>query len=558
MKLKNIKYWIVFFILLGSFHSCVSQKKNSSSSTLPHSSSSSQDNDQKENEKHLAQQKINQEIEKEINASIQESSDFKQINEKPVEKKLVVHLPQIEREFRAAWIASVANINWPSKRNMTTAEQKNEALQILDQLQQNNFNAVILQVRPSADALYASNYEPWSIFLTGETGKAPDPYYDPLEFWIEEAHKRGLELHAWLNPYRAHHSNGGRVNAASLVNRMQNDVVRLKNGMHWFDPSKQSTQNHASKVVMDIVKRYDVDGIHFDDYFYPYASYNNGADFPDHVSWQNYLNNGGKLSRADWRRENVNLFIKRIYEEIKAEKDWVKFGISPFGIWKSGVPYGVTGLSQFDELYADAKLWLNNGWIDYFTPQLYWPVDAPRQNFSDLLRWWESENTHKRHLWPGLNTVEIKVQDKPKEIIRQIELTRQLVPSSAGVAHWSLAGLNPQMLNSLKSGPYKNKALVPKSPWLKPISNEKPSLSFKRQHNSIEVNWHCNCQKQSTVKHWLLYVQYDNEWITEIIEGEVHSKKISEFHQGKKIKTIAVQAVDRLGNESEYEAISII
>src|SRR5690606_35149444 len=314
------------------------------------------------------------------------------------EERIKIALPEVNREFRAAWIASVANINWPSKRGLSTEQQKQEAIVILDKLKENNFNAVIFQARPSADALYDSPYEPWSIFLTGETGKAPSPYYDPLEFWIEEAHKRGLELHVWLNPYRAHHTNGAKVNSASMVNKMPNEIVRLKNGMYWFDPAKKETQDHVSQVVADIVKRYDIDGIHFDDYFYPYTSYNNGADFLDADSWNAYQKAGGNLYRAEWRRENVNKFIERIYNKIKEEKYRVKFGISPFGIWKSGFPNGVSGLSQYDELYADAKLWLNKGWIDYFTPQSYWPVDAPRQNFADLLNWWESDNTHNRHL----------------------------------------------------------------------------------------------------------------------------------------------------------------
>src|SRR5690606_33093932 len=274
-------------------------------------------------------------------------------------EEITVELPSVNREFRAVWIASVANINWPSSRNLTTEQQKAEAVHLLDLLKENNFNAVIFQARPSADALYDSPYEPWSYFLTGETGKTPYPYYDPLKFWIEEAHKRGLELHVWLNPYRAHHSSGGKISSKSMVYKMSDQIVRLKNGMYWFDPASQATQDHVSEIVMDIVRRYDIDGIHFDDYFYPYASYNGGADFPDQKSFDAYKSSGGTLSKSDWRRENVNLFIKRIYTEIKAEKNYVKFGISPFGIWKPGYPYGVSGLSQYDELYADAKLWLN-------------------------------------------------------------------------------------------------------------------------------------------------------------------------------------------------------
>ncbi|WP_313216881.1 family 10 glycosylhydrolase, partial [Soonwooa sp.] len=222
-----------------------------------------------------------------------------------------VDLPTLNREFRGAWIASVANINWPSKNNLSTDQQKVDAIELLEMLKNNNFNAVILQVRPSGDALYESPLEPWSYFLTGETGKKPNPYYDPLTFWVEEAHKRGMELHVWLNPYRAHHSNGGKVNGSSLVNKFSEYTYRLRNGMYWFDPASKDIQDHVSNVVKDLVKRYEIDGVHFDDYFYPYATYNGGVDFPDSKTWNAYQNSGGNLSRADWRRDNVNKFVER-------------------------------------------------------------------------------------------------------------------------------------------------------------------------------------------------------------------------------------------------------
>lgn len=479
----------------------------------------------------------------------------------PVSKekeKMVINLPSLNREFRAAWIASVANINWPSKKGLSTNEQKAEAIALLDMLKDSNFNAVIFQARPSADALYDSPYEPWSYYLTGEIGKAPSPYYDPLQFWIEEAHKRGMELHVWLNPYRVHHTNGGHVTNSSMVNQMPNEIVRLKNGMYWFDPAKKSTQDHVSNVVMDLVKRYDLDGIHFDDYFYPYSSYNGGKDFPDYSSWKAYQNSGGLLAKDDWRRENVNQFIQRIYKEIKAEKNYVKFGISPFGIWKPGFPYDITGMSQYDELYADAKLWLNEGWIDYFTPQLYWPIESKGQSFTSLLQWWESENKHQRHLWPGLNTVEIKTDNRPKEIVRQIELTRKLVPNSAGVAHWSIAGLtkSPLMLSYLKTGPYKEKALIPKSPWLQSIKIEKPTLTLKNESYDIIANW--SSQKKSSISHWILYKKYEDRWETEILNPNVNSLFIPKQKEGKKLEIIVVQGIDRLGNEGEYEAKQVI
>ncbi|MFZ4263181.1 glycoside hydrolase family 10 protein [Sphingobacterium sp. HJSM2_6] len=473
----------------------------------------------------------------------------KKLEEKPVFK---ADLPAAPREFRAAWIATVANINWPSKNNLSTEQQKQEAINLLDLLKENNFNAVIFQVRPSADALYNSSLEPWSYFLTGSIGKSPSPYYDPLEFWVAEAHKRGLELHVWLNPYRAHHSNGGVVTSESMVKKAADHVVRLRNGMYWFDPANQATQDHASAVVRDIVKRYDIDGVHFDDYFYPYASYNGGADFPDDATWTAYKRTGGSLSRPDWRRDHVNKFIKRIYQEIKAEKPFVKFGLSPFGIWKPGFPAGVVGSSQYDELYADAKLWLNEGWIDYFTPQLYWPIDPPKQSFSALLKWWQSENKHQRHLWPGLNTVEVRAPNRTEEIKRQIEVTREITPKSVGAVHWSIAGLtkNPTLLKELREGLYRENALVPASPWLSSNPILQPTLMLSKQPSSIFAKW---LHKQSEqVFKWVVYSKYGEHWNLEILDAAQTEMSLPKIKNGQKLSAVAVKAVDRLGNEGEY------
>jgi len=472
-------------------------------------------------------------------------------------KEFKVALPEINREFRAAWVATVANINWPSKRNLTTDQQKEEAIKLLDLLEEHNFNAVIFQARPSGDALYKSNYEPWSYFLTGEIGKSPMPYYDPLEFWVEEAHKRGIELHVWLNPYRAHHSSGGAVTNESVVKKMPDHIVRLKNGMYWFDPADKRTQNHVSNVVKDLVKRYDIDGIHFDDYFYPYASYNGGADFPDNSSWLVYKNNGGKLSRADWRRDNVNTIIERVYKEIKSEKPHVKFGISPFGIWKPGFPAGITGSSQYDELYADAKLWLNKGWVDYFSPQLYWPIESKGQSFPKLLEWWKSENTYNRHLWPGLNTVEVKVPNRTSEIVNQVKLSGDILQNNIGVVHWSIAGLtkNPEMLNSLKNGPYKTKALVPKMEWIQTSNLVKPKMIVKNHSHEVDVNWKENETKN--ISKWVIYSRYNDNWETKLVDSRTVNMVLPKIKDGKKLNTIALKAIDRIGNESDYFAEQI-
>ncbi|MCB0562519.1 MAG: family 10 glycosylhydrolase, partial [Phaeodactylibacter sp.] len=205
-------------------------------------------------------------------------------------------------------------------------------------------------------------------------------------------------------------------------------VVPLKTGYWWLDPARQGTRDHSTAVVMDIVRRYDIDGVHFDDYFYPYPDYNNGDDFPDDASWAEYRQKGGKLSRGDWRRESVNAFIRNLYKAIKAEKPYVKFGLSPFGIWRPGNPPSIQGFDQYDQLYADAKLWLNKGWIDYFTPQLYWTINRIPQSYPVLLNWWAGENAKKRHLWPGIRISRDTLPDKVNETVNQIMITRGAVP----------------------------------------------------------------------------------------------------------------------------------
>ncbi|MGC4128450.1 MAG: family 10 glycosylhydrolase [Bergeyella sp.] len=483
--------------------------------------------------------------------------DQPKISEKKEEETIKLALPEIKREFRAAWIASVANINWPSKNDLSVQQQKDEAVTTLNLLQELNFNAVIFQIRPSADALYKSNLEPWSYFLTGQIGKSPYPVYDPLEFWIEEAHKRGMELHVWLNPYRAHHSSGGNVTSESMVKKSPDNVVRLKNGMYWFDPANEKTQNQVSEVVKDIVKRYDIDAIHFDDYFYPYREYNGGKDFPDDTSWNVYKKIGGTLSRPDWRRANVNKFVERINREIKEEKSYVKFGISPFGIWKPGYPTGITGSSQYDELYADAKLWLNEGWVDYFAPQLYWPIDSKGQSYPALLQWWKDENYKGRHLWPGINTVTNKVSDAVSEIRNEIKINREILKGDTGEIHWSVAGItkNYGMQQMLKNELYKEKALIPKSPWLKAKPLTKPTLKQTLSGGQIVLNWAEN-QPENTFQ-WVLYMKYGDTFETEILTKDHTHKTINKTKNGKSLNVVAIKAIDRLGNESEYAAVKV-
>lgn len=487
---------------------------------------------------------------------LQACTSSRQSTQTPTQKN-----PKAAAEFRAAWVATVANINWPSKPGLTTEAQQQEAIALLDFLKAHHFNAVIFQVRPQADALYQSNLEPWSYYLSGVQGKAPDPYYDPLSFWVEAAHERGLELHVWLNPYRAHHTVGGPVSDSSIVKRKPELVVKLKEGNYWwFDPSKKGTQDHGAAVVMDIVKRYDIDGVHFDDYFYPYPSYNLNVDFPDEDSWKAYTAGGGKLARGDWRRESVNQFIARLYKSIKAEKKHVKFGLSPFGVYRPGYPATAAGFDQYDQLYADARLWWNKGWVDYFAPQLYWPITSKGQSFPILLGWWEQENTKGRHLWPGISVGRDTGARNTNEILSQIMVTRGMLPKSNGIIHWSISSVtkNPALSKAILEGPYQKEALVPPSPWLDHTAPAIPAIQTAIAGTTIKINWTHPDEKD--VFRWVVYYQYGNAWNYTILNRGDRSFELP-LVTGEKtkipLKQVAVTAVDRMGNESDWKGSEV-
>jgi uncharacterized lipoprotein YddW (UPF0748 family) len=379
--------------------------------------------------------------------------------------------PPLKREFRGAWVATVANIDWPSKPGLPAEQQKAELLAIFEKAVQLHLNAVVFQVRPMADALYESKLEPWSEYLTGTMGKSPG--YDPLAFAVDEAHKRGLELHAWFNPYRARHPSAKSESPEDHITKARPDLAKPYGKHHWMNPTSKDVQDRSLAVILDVVKRYDIDGIHIDDYFYPYKEKDAAGKvipFPDDDTWAAYRKSGGALSRDDWRRGAVNSFVRRMYAETKKAKPWVKVGISPFGIWRPGHPAGIAGLDQYAELYADARLWLNEGWVDYFTPQLYWPIAQEKQSFPKLLDWWRGENARHRHLWPGLYTSRVSGAAKgwkPQEIADQIAITRKH-PDTDGAVHFSMKALlkNTGGVADELARVYAEPALVPESPWL--------------------------------------------------------------------------------------------
>ena len=452
--------------------------------------------------------------------------------------------PQPLREFRGVWIATVANTDWPSKRGLSTAEQKTELISILERAAQLKLNAVIFQVRPACDALYASQIEPWSEYLTGTMGKAPDPYYDPLAFAIEEAHKRGLELHAWFNPYRARHFMNNSPVAPNHISKTHPELVRSYGKFLWLDPGEHGVQDYSLSVVMDVVKRYDVDGVHFDDYFYPYPEKNAASrdlDFPDDASWKKFGERSG-LSRNEWRRENVNAFIERVYQSIKATKPWVKFGISPFGIWRTQNPPQIKGFDAYAKLYADSRKWLANGWLDYFAPQLYWQIEQPKEpSFSTLLNWWTEQNPKGRNLWPGLALYKAGPW-KPDEIPNQIQFVRKR-SGATGYIFYNASSLmhNTALAQVLEREINAQPALIPASPWLGSASPARPKVFTSGATNELKLSW--AAAGTNSVRWWVVQTKISSDWKTEILPASVSSKTLSSAPE-----ILAVTAVDRNGN----------
>jgi len=382
---------------------------------------------------------------------------------------------QQQPEFRAAWIATVDNIDWPSRKGLPVDSQKAEYIRLLDLHRQNGLNAVIVQIRPATDAFYPSPYEPWSEWFTGVQGRPPVPYYDPLQFMIEETHKRGMEFHAWCNPYRADFKIGKASIAPSHITRIHPEWFVVYGDKKYFDPGNKEAQAFVVDVIEDVVRRYKVDAIHFDDYFYPYRI--TGKEFPDSVSYSRY---GTGMNRDDWRRSNVDSIIYGLYRAIRRSNPAVKFGISPFGVWRNASqdPRGSStqaGQTNYDDLYADILLWLEKGWIDYVAPQLYWEFGHKAAPYETLIEWW-SRNTLGKHCYIGLGIYRAGTNEAWKDstqLTRQIELLRR-TPNMQGMVFFSSKSFlkNPNGWNdSLRQHYFREPVPVPAMPWLAPRSH---------------------------------------------------------------------------------------
>lgn len=464
-----------------------------------------------------------------------------------------------KREFRAAWIQSVNG----QFRGMPTEKLKQNLIGQLNSLQKAGINAIIFQVRPEADALYASRLEPWSRFLTGVQGKAPEPYWDPMQFMIDECHKRGMEFHAWINPYRTKTTLKSEL-APNHVYNIHPEWFVTYGDQLYFDPALPESRRHICMVVSDIVSRYDVDAIHMDDYFYPYPI--KGKDFPDDASFARF--GGGFSNKGDWRRSNVNVLIKKLHETIREIKPWVKFGVSPFGIYRneSSDPLGskTKGLQNYDDLYADVLLWAREGWIDYNIPQIYWHIGHPVADYETLVKWW-ARNTENRPLFIGqsvMNTVQNADPKNPSinQLPRKMALQRAY-QTIGGSCQWPASAVVEN------AGKYRDAlAEYHKYPALPPVfdfmDNEAPANVRKMKpvwtEDGYILFWTAPKYKEE-MNRAIQYVVYrfnDKEKVN--IDDPSHIVAITRdnfyklpYEDGKTKYRYVVTALDRLHNESK-------
>ncbi len=414
--------------------------------------------------------------------------------------------PMFPREFRAAWVATVYNIDWPSKPGLSAATQQAEMRNLIARAAEYKLNAIIFQVRPNADALYFSNIEPYSHWVSGTMGKSSG--YDPLAFCIQEAHRNGIEVHAWFNPFRAL-PNASLPTSSSHVTRTNPSEIKSFLAYKWMNPASNFARKRALDVMIDVARRYDIDGVHIDDYFYPYPELDNNNNpkkqFPD-----------GKSPAA--RRGYVDDFVKQMYSSLKQVKPHLRIGISPFGIWKPGIPSGTTAsINAYEHLAGDSLKWLKNGWCDYLSPQLYWRINSP-QSYTRLIQWWraESESTSSRRpVWPGIATDRVASTTDPgrpaSEIINQVNLSRSVGKNWAGHIHWSMKALiqnRGNVTTNLKSSTYATPALVPPMTWVSSKAPAAPAVALSNNGGNLVASW----KPIPGVSKYAVQVRIGNTW----------------------------------------------
>lgn len=465
--------------------------------------------------------------------------------------------PAIPTEFRAVWVATVANIDWPSTPGLDPTEQQAEAIGILDEAARLGLNAVVLQVRPHGDALYRSSLEPWSSYLTGSQGE--DPGYDPLEFWVEHAHARGLELHAWFNPFRASHPSDPSAIHASHIARRRPDLVRDTGQYLWLDPAEPEARAHSLAVIADVVDRYDIDGVHLDDYFYPYPS--DEHPFPDDTGYEAFVAAGGTEDRGAWRRSHINAFVEELARVVRDRAPNARVGISPFGIWRPGHPQGIVGFDAYEGLAADARLWVQAGWLDYVSPQLYWTIDSEGQPFGPLLDWWQSIDARERGVWPGLYLTRIKADGgwSPDEIEAQIELLRSR--GAGGFILFSMIGLSEDrqgVAGQLADTVFAEAAVVPE-PWFGAMGTRpaRPAVRVRNEGGRLVIRWEAGPRDASRVFRWAVSDRTAAGWRTRILPAGTQSIDYANSEAPlESPDAVVIRAVGRFGSVSEPAVVA--
>ncbi len=467
----------------------------------------------------------------------------------------------LKHEFRAVWIVTLDNKDFPSRKGLSTKQQQEEIIQMLDFYQKKGINAIVFQVRPSSDAFYSSPYEPWSEWLTGKQGEIPMPFYDPLAFMVEECHKRNMELHAWFNPYRAVFTKNSSVSKRHISELKPHWIIKYA-GAKQLDPGLPEVRYYIQSIVLDVVKRYDIDAVHFDDYFYPYKIGN--EEIPDDETFKHHK--GNFQNKNDWRRENINLLIKGLSESIAKMKPHVKFGISPLGVWRNlkDDPRGsatAVGQTCYDYLGADILKWLENGWIDYVAPQMYWSIGHERADYKVLAEWW-AKNSYNKHVYVGLASYKAVMQDPDKRWQNRHELSKQMRLNRKHNLHGSIFFRSKPLMRSWVSDTlykqfFRYPALIPAMRWkdsIPPLPPDKIKIVRSRKRAMLTWVTPTPASDGQTPYYYVVYKAKNGETldlsdpkhIIAIQKTTDWTEKIGE----KESITYFITAVDRLHNES--------
>ncbi|MDX2146282.1 MAG: family 10 glycosylhydrolase [Planctomycetota bacterium] len=490
-------------------------------------------------------------------------------------------LPAPPRELRGVWVASVDNIDWPSRPGLRADEQRAEAERLLDVLAGLNLNAVFLQVRPTSDTLYPSELEPWSAFLSGRSGAGPQPAYDPLAFWIEAARARAIDVHAWINPYRARHPQSIGDDAPAHVSKARPELVREYGPYLWLDPGEPEAETYILRVVDDLLRRYPLDGLHIDDYFYPYPRQDpktkSDVPFPDDASYSAHANGA---PRDQWRRDNVDRLVQKLQratrDAARAAGRTARFTVSPFGIWRPENPPGIKGMDAVAKLHADSRRWLRERWADAIVPQLYWPIEQRDQSYPKLLEWWAGErsaassNSPTPELWIGLNASRVgpprDASDRarrwpPEEIVQQIEIARR-APGVGGHVLFSarvLAQNGNGLADVLRERVYREATLPPEfvppkdagQATAEARSSELPAPNVRVSsagegdpaNRTLIVEWNLPGAEASNVRRWVAWLRTDSGWSTRVLPGSERSLALAASDETK-LRAVFIAAVD--------------